>query len=111
MSAGKFEIFKGKDDQFFFWLRTDDDATILTSRGYRSKSGCFNGIDSAKIGTEFEESFERRAATDGGHFFEFVAEDGQLIATSQTYASLVKMENGIGTVMHIAPDACVEDLT
>ena len=43
---GKFEIFKGKDGQFYFRLRAPNGEIIASSEGYTSKQNCKNGIES-----------------------------------------------------------------
>lgn len=46
--AGKFELKKTKNGQFFFNLKAANGQIILTSEMYKSKSGAQNGIESVK---------------------------------------------------------------
>lgn len=47
----KTEIFKGKDNQYYFTLKGNNNEIIATSGdGYKTKQGCLNGIDVIKKG-------------------------------------------------------------
>lgn len=41
---GKFEIFKGKDAQYYFRLKAENGEIIAGSEGYKTKQGAENGI-------------------------------------------------------------------
>ena len=47
MSA-KFELFKGKNGEYYFRLKAPNGEVIADSEGYRSKAGARNGIDAVK---------------------------------------------------------------
>ena len=42
---GKFEIFIGTDDQYYFRLKAENGLTIAASQGYTSKQSAQNGIE------------------------------------------------------------------
>lgn len=44
----RFEIFKGRDGQFYFRLRASNGKTLCESEGYLEKSSCVNGINSLR---------------------------------------------------------------
>ncbi len=46
--AGKFECYTDKAGEYRFRLKASNGNTILSSEGYKSKSGCANGIESVK---------------------------------------------------------------
>ncbi len=48
MKNPKFQIYTGKDGQFYFRLYARNGEIILSSEGYTSKSNCQNGISSVK---------------------------------------------------------------
>jgi len=48
MKNPKFQIFEGKDQQFYFHLRARNGEIILASEGYTTKSACKNGIEAIK---------------------------------------------------------------
>lgn len=45
---GKFEIFKGKNGQYYFRLKAANGEIIAFSEGYTTKQGAQNGIDAVK---------------------------------------------------------------
>ena len=45
---GKFTLFKGKNDQYYFNLKAANGEIICQSEGYVSKQGAENGIASVK---------------------------------------------------------------
>lgn len=48
MDNPKFQIFKGKDDQFYFRLKAGNGEIICSSEGYTTKQSCQNGIEAVK---------------------------------------------------------------
>ena len=48
MSNPKFQVFKGKDNQFYFRLRATNGEIICNSEGYTTKQSCLNGIKAVK---------------------------------------------------------------
>ena len=44
----KFEVYTDKAGEFRFRLKAGNGQIIATSEGYKSKSGCMNGIESVK---------------------------------------------------------------
>ncbi len=44
----KFEVYADKAGEFRFRLKAGNGQIIATSEGYKSKSGCMNGIESVK---------------------------------------------------------------
>lgn len=108
---GKFEIKKRANDEFQFDLKAGNGQVILTSEGYKAKSGCLNGIESVKKNSQVDERFERKTAKNGKPYFNLKATNGQIIGTSEMYESEASRNNGIESVKKNAPDADVVDLT
>ena len=46
--AAKFEIYQGKNQQFYFRLKAGNGETIAVSEGYKSKASAKAGIESVK---------------------------------------------------------------
>ncbi len=44
----KFQVFKGKDGQFYFRLKAANGEVICSSEGYTTKQSCLNGIQAVK---------------------------------------------------------------
>ena len=105
--AGKFECYKDKAGEFRFRLKAGNGETILSSEGYSSKSGCENGIASVKKNCTNPDRFEKSETAGGKFRFNLKASNGQVIGTSQNYASASACDNGIKSVGSSAPDAKV----
>lgn len=48
MENPKFQIFKGKDGQFYFRLRAKNGEIVCSSEGYTTLQSCRNGIEVIK---------------------------------------------------------------
>jgi hypothetical protein len=108
---GKFVITLRKNGEFMFNLKATNGQVILTSEGYTTKAACMNGIESVKKHCKVEARFEKKVASNGKPFFNLKATNGQVIGSSQMYASEKNMLNGVASVQKNAPDAEVVDLT
>jgi hypothetical protein len=105
--AGKFECYKDKAGEFRFRLKAGNGETILSSEGYSSKSGCESGIASVKKNCSNPDRFEKTETAGGKFRFNLKASNGQVIGTSQNYASASTRDNGIKSITNSAPDAKV----
>jgi uncharacterized protein YegP (UPF0339 family) len=105
--AGKFECYKDKAGEFRFRLKAGNGNTILSSEGYKSKSGCANGIESVKKNCSDPDRFVKKVTASGKHRFNLTAKNSQTIGTSQNYASESGCNNGMKSVASNAPDAVV----
>ena len=105
----KFKISKDKRDEFRFNLHANNGQVILSSEGYKQKSSCMNGIESVRKNSQTDSMFERLTAKNGKFHFNLKSTNGQVIGSSQMYASESSMENGIASVMKNAPKAEVEE--
>lgn len=107
-----FEISRSeKNNEFYFHLKAKNGQVILSSEGYKDKSGAKNGIESCKKNSTDDNKFERKTAKNGKFHFNLKAGNGQVIGSSQMYASEAGMENGIESVKKNAGSAEVKDLT
>jgi len=107
-----FELFQSENNEkFYFNLKAKNGQVIMSSQGYADKSGAKNGIDSCKKNAPDDGKFERKTAKNGKFHFNLKAGNGQIIGSSQMYASEAGMENGIDSVKKNAPSAEVKDLT
>jgi uncharacterized protein YegP (UPF0339 family) len=105
----KFEITKRKNDEFQFNLKASNGEIILTSEGYKSKSGCTNGIDSVKKNSADDNHFKKLESTNGKPYFTLVAGNGEIIGTSEMYESISSRDHGIESVKKNAPVAEIVD--
>ena len=106
----KFEIFQDSKNEYRFRLKAGNGQTILASEGYSAKAGCMKGIVSVRTNSQDDNRYERKKSTNGKHFFNLKASNGQVIGTSEMYESSSGMENGIASVKTNAPKATVEEV-
>lgn len=108
----KFEIFKSESgEKFYFRLKAKNGQVILTSQGYANKSSCRNGIASVKENARSADHFERKESADGKPYFNLLAANKQVIGNSQRYSTDAALKKGIESVMTVAPQADIVDLT
>ena len=107
----KFEITKRKNGEFQFNLKAANGQIILSSEGYTTKPNCLNGVESVKKNSQDDNKFERKTSTNGKHFFNLKATNGQVIGNSEMYESIAARDNGIASVKKNAPIADIDDLT
>lgn len=105
--AGKFECYKDKAGEFRFRLKAGNGNTILSSEGYKSKSGCANGIESVRKNSQDPDRFVHKETETGKFRFSLTAKNRQVIGTSQNYDSKSGCDNGAKSVARNAPDAAV----
>ena len=101
---GKFEIFEGKNGQWYFRLKAANGQTILTSEGYTSKQGAEKGVASVKKNA-VEERIEYLASKSDQPYFVLKAANGETIGSSQMYKRQVSCEKGAQSVLNHAPEA------
>ncbi|MBQ9310237.1 MAG: YegP family protein [Bacteroidales bacterium] len=104
---GKFVITVRKNGEFQFNLKATNGQVILTSEGYVKKESCLNGIESVRKNSQIPERFEVKVAKNGKPFFNLKASNGQIVGSSQMYASEVTLNKGIASVAKNAPEAPV----
>jgi uncharacterized protein YegP (UPF0339 family) len=93
--TGYYNLFTGKDDQFYFNLKAGNHEIILQSEGYKAKQGALNGIESVQNNCSDDSNYERKIAKDGSPYFVLKAKNREPICKSQMYSSTQAMENGI----------------
>ena len=96
--SGWFELTRNDKGQFHFVLKAGNAETILSSEVYQSKASAENGIASVQANCGLDERYERKAATNGKPFFNLKATNGQVIGSSQMYASEASRDAGIASV-------------
>lgn len=106
----KFEIKKGHDHQYRFHLKAGNGEIILVSEGYTTKANCEHGITSVKSNAPHDERYEHLVAKNGKPYFNLKAINGQVIGTSQMYASAAARDHGILSVKENAPKAVVVEI-
>ncbi|MGJ1386288.1 YegP family protein [Sphingobacterium spiritivorum] len=108
---GKFILTKRTNGEYQFNLEAINGQVILTSEGYTAKASCQNGMASVKTNAPMDHRFDRKQAKNGAYYFNLKAANGEIIGTSQMYASGSGRDNGIASVKANAPDAEIIDET
>ncbi|MGJ1419676.1 YegP family protein [Sphingobacterium spiritivorum] len=108
---GKFILTKRTNGEYQFNLEAINGQVILTSEGYKTKASCHTGIASVKTNAPMDHRFDSIQARNGAYYFNLKAGNGEIIGTSQMYASGAGRDNGIASVKANAPDAEIIDET
>tara|TARA_Y100000052_G_scaffold27558_1_gene36326 strand:+ start:22726 stop:23187 length:462 start_codon:yes stop_codon:yes gene_type:complete len=109
--AAKFELYQDKAGEYRFRLKAGNGENILASEGYKAKASCVNGIESVKKNAPEEARYEKKETAAGKFMFNLKSTNGQVVGTSQSYASEKTRDGGIASVMKNAADAAVDDQT
>lgn len=107
-----FEIFsKPRSKQFHFRLKARNGQIILASQAYHSKQKCKVGIQSVIRNAARGDRFHLHTAKNGKVYFTLNAANGEVIGTSQMYASPTGRNKGMESVQRNAHEAEIADLT
>ena len=98
-STGRFELFVGEDGQRYFQLLAKNGQRLVRSEGYASLTSAKSGITSVKKNGLTEARYVVLTADDGRAYFNLKAANGQVIATSDTYATTDGAKQGIAAVI------------
>lgn len=107
--AGWYELSKSSNGQFHFVLKAGNAETILTSELYTTKAAALNGIASVQTNSPLDERYDRLTASNGKAYFNLKAANGQVIGTSQMYASTQARDAGISSVKANGPTTDLRD--
>ncbi|MDX1530030.1 MAG: YegP family protein [Rhodothermales bacterium] len=106
----KFELYRSPNGEYRFRLKAANGQTILTSEGYKTKAAAQNGIESVRKNAGREGGTEVYEGQGGKHYFRVKARNGQVVGSSQGYASAAGARKGVEAVQRAA-DAGVADQT
>jgi len=107
--AGKFELKKAKDGQFFFNLVAGNGEIVGTSEMYKAKASATNGVESVKKNAANAGRFEVFEGKNGKWYFRLKAGNGEPILASQGYSSEDGAKKGTEAVARAAADAATDD--
>lgn len=107
----KYAIKRSSNLQYYWVLYAVNDEALIKSEMYTAKDACKDGIASSKRCTA-DCNFQRKTASNGyQYFFNQIANNYQVLGTSEIYNTKQAMENGIAAVKRDAPIAGIEDFT
>ncbi len=96
-----FETFEGEDGQFYFHLMAANGENVLRSEGYATLAAAENGAAAVLANGNDKRNFELRAAANGEVYFVLKAGNGEVVGTSELYASKSNAERGAVTVRRL----------
>ena len=108
----KFEIYKGKKEDFRWRLKAGNGAVLATGgQGYKAKADCKNGVERIRKDAE-KLKFEVYQDNKGEHRWRVLATNGQTIgSSSEGYKSKADCEKAIDVIKKGAAKAEVEEKT
>ena len=96
--------------QFRWMLKASNGESLLTREAYTTKQSCLDDVASSKVCVA-DKNFDKKTSTAGQPYFNQVANNYQVLGTSEMYSSIAARDNGIDSVKRNAPTAAIEDLT
>ncbi len=109
--ASAFELKRTADSQFTFTLVAANGEVILTGERYKEKWSAEDGIESVRRNAPVDDRYLRRTSADGKPYFVLVAENREIIGSSEPYSSKEALETGMASVKRNGPVAAVVDNT
>ena len=93
-----FETFQGLDGRHYFNLMAANGENVLRSQGYTALASVETGVASVLANGYDKRNFDVLEANNGDWYFNLVAGNGEVIGTSELYASKSNAERGARTV-------------
>ena len=103
-TGARFQTFQGGDDRFYFNLYARNGEVVLTSQGYSSEESALNGTFLVSYHAADERSYDIREASNGEFYFNVLAANGEVIATSETYYSESNAKRAADSIIALVPD-------
>ncbi len=94
-----FELWKGADGQFRFHMMDETANVLISSQGYVSRLGALNGLVSVLDNGAYRALYVVKSAAGGGVYFDLLAANRNVIATSETFANAEAAEVEIQATM------------
>jgi uncharacterized protein YegP (UPF0339 family) len=99
--GAEFETFQGSDEHFYFNLVAANGEPILRSQAYASEDTAQSGVRAVLDNGTDARNYDVKKAESGQWFFNVKASNGEVIGTSQFYATKSNAERGGRTVRGI----------
>ena len=102
LTGARFEVFEGADSRFYFRLYSGNGAQVLRSQGYSDEANALNG---AFLVAEYGVSpaAYKVTQTSTGWYFNLVAPNNRVIATSEIYSSKYNAERARDSIIALLP--------
>lgn len=99
--AGRFELFVGQDGQHYFHLLAANGEKVLVSEGYASKAAAQSGVKACQANGVDANAFDLQQAKNGEWYFDLLADNGEVVATSELYSTKSNATKAINTIAGI----------
>ena len=99
-----FDVFEGTDGRYYFNFAAANDEIILQSQGYSSRTAALGGLLSVLGNGVYEANYELSEAQNGEFYFNLVAANSEIIATSETYTRRTDAARGINATIDNVED-------
>ncbi|MFT3990505.1 MAG: YegP family protein [Luteolibacter sp.] len=107
--SGYYELKKSKNGKYHFSLHAGNHQPLLASELYEEKRSALAGISSVQKNGIKDARFERKTSSRGEPYFNLLAQNGQIIGTSEMYSSEPARENGIESVITNSPSPVIRE--
>lgn len=94
-----FDVFEGLNGRYYFNFSAANHEIILSSQGYSTRTAALAGVLAVQDNALEKGNFDVRDAKNGGAYFNLIAGNGQIIATSEVYSTRSNANRGVGTVI------------
>jgi len=102
-TGARFVVSETTDGQYYFVLRAGNGEIVLQSESYTTEPNALNGTFSvANNGTD-KGNYEILKSHDGGFYFNLMASNGQVIATSEVYDQQWNAERAVEAIVAMLP--------
>ena len=103
-----FETFQGLDGHYYFNLMAGNGQNVLRSQGYTKLASAQAGVASVLENAADKRNFDVKQAKNGDWYFNVIAGNGEVIGSSELYASKSNAERGsrlVRALVRLARDA------
>jgi uncharacterized protein YegP (UPF0339 family) len=102
-SGARFAVSETSDGRYYFVLHAGNGEIVLVSEAYNSEAAALNGTFSVVDNGRDADAYAVSESNDGGYYFNLLASNGQVIATSEVYASKWNAERARDSVVTLLP--------
>lgn len=103
--AGTFETFVGVDGKHYFHLLSGNGEKVLQSQAYSSRAAAEKGVESVRKNAVDANNFEQLTASNGEHYFNLVAQNGEIIGSSELYTTATSAKKAATSVKSLVAKA------
>ena len=102
-TGARFQTFQGADDRWYFNLYARNGEVVLTSEGYSSEEVALNATFVVAYHAADLRSYDIREARNGEWYFNVLAANGEVIATSETDVSHSNAKRAADSIVALVP--------